>query len=308
MSIAKYRYPIALILALCCAVAAFFLTKYYFEVRERGLREKIRSETRLVDVVVAKIDLPVGARVDLDTMMIKSIPSEYVPDGVIYPTSYPDVEEKYLSAPMSKGKPLLRYMVEGVSRIDKFSDLLAFGERAVTLEVDGVSSIAHMLEAGDYIDLGVIKNKGAAFELILDRVRVLSTGNFSVAEPKVRGMYKNAQYSTVTLGVAGEYVQSIYEAQIKYQLVFLLRNDKDVKSASYNISPADSGAVTVYAGTSAEGVINTYQDFVQVTSSEREPGAAVRNAKGRLVKVLSQDQLVDQARQESGNDLAEMNE
>lgn len=289
MSVAKYRYPIALILALGCAVAAFFLTKHYFEIRERGLREKIRSEAKLVDVVVAKRNLPVGARVDLDSMMIKSIPSEFVPDGVVYPTSYPDVELKYLSAPMSQGKPLLRYMVEGVSKIAKFSDLLAFGERAVTLEVDGVSSIANMLEAGDYIDLGVIKNKGAAFSLLLERVRVLSTGNFSIADPKVPGMYKNAQYSTVTLGVAGEYIKAIYEAQLKHQLVFLLRNEKDVRSAAYDTSSGSAGAVTVYAGVSQEGVIGSYEDFAHKIATSKNFHSGIRNEKRKLVKVLARD-------------------
>lgn len=308
MSIAKYRYPIALILALSCAVAAFFLTKHYFDVREKGLREKIRSEAKLVDVVVAKMNLPIGARVDLDTMMIKSMPSEYVPDGVIFPSSYPDVELKYLSAPMSEGKPLLRYMVEGVSKIDKFSDLLAFGERAVTLEVDGVSSIAHMLEAGDYIDLGVIKNKGAAFNLILERARVLSTGNFSVADPKLPGMYKNAQYSTVTLGVAGEYVKAIYEAQLKYQLVFLLRNDKDIHSASYDASHDKPRAVTVYGGTSTDGVIRSYQDFAQLSSASETISPVIRNSKGRMVRILSNDRLVNESRIDSGNAKAEMHE
>ncbi|MBQ0758898.1 MAG: Flp pilus assembly protein CpaB [Gammaproteobacteria bacterium] len=308
MSIAKYRYPIALILALACAVTAFFLTKHYFDVREKGLREKIRSEAKLVDVVVAKMTLPIGARVDLDTMMIKSVPSEYVPDGVIFPSSYPDVERKYLSAPMSEGKPLLRYMVEGVSKIDKFSDLLAFGERAVTLEVDGVSSIAHMLEAGDYIDLGVIKNKGADFNLILERARVLSTGNFSVADPKLPGMYKSAQYSTVTLGVAGEYVKAIYEAQLKYQLVFLLRNDKDIHSASYDASAGKPRAVTVYGGTSTDGVIRSYQDFAQLTSTLETISPVIRNSKGRMVRVLSNDRLVNESRIDSGNVKAEMHE
>lgn len=268
-----------------------FLTKNYFEVRERDLREKIRSEARLVDVVVAKTDLPAGTRIDLETMTIKSVPSEYVPDGVIYPVSYPDVEMKYLSVPMSAGKPLIRYMVEGVSRIEKFSDLLSFGERAITLEVDSVSSIAHMLEAGDYIDLGVVKDKGEKFQLILERVRVLSTGNFSVAEQKIPGMYKNSQYSSVTLGVSGEYVKKVYEAQLKHQLVFLLRNERDKKPLSYAASSERDGIVTVYAGVNSEGVIDSYKDAFAIEKASSMPKVIRRNSKGRLIRLISDNGL-----------------
>lgn len=291
MSISKYRYPIALVAAFLCAFAAFFLTKNYFEVRERDLREKIRSEARLVDVVVAKTDLPAGMRIDLETMTIKSVPSEYVPDGVIYPVSYPDVEMKYLSVPMSAGKPLIRYMVEGVSRIEKFSDLLSFGERAITLEVDSVSSIAHMLEAGDYIDLGVVKDKGEKFQLILERVRVLSTGNFSIAEQKIPGMYKNSQYSSVTLGVSGEYVKKVYEAQLKHQLVFLLRNERDKKPLSYAASSERDGIVTVYAGVNSEGVIDSYKDAFAIEKASSMPKVIRRNSKGRLIRLISDNGL-----------------
>ncbi|WP_022958373.1 Flp pilus assembly protein CpaB [Spongiibacter tropicus] len=287
MSISKYRYPIALVAAFLCAIAAFFLTKNYFEVRERDLREKIRSEARLVDIVVAKTDLPAGTRIDLETMTIKSVPSEYVPDGVIYPVSYPDVEMKYLSVPMSAGKPLIRYMVEGVSRIEKFSDLLSFGERAITLEVDSVSSIAHMLEAGDYIDLGVVKDKGEKFQLILERVRVLSTGNFSIAEKKIPGMYKNSQYSSVTLGVSGEYVKKVYEAQLKHQLVFLLRNERDKKPLSYAASSERDGIVTVYAGVNSEGVIDSYKDAFAIEKESSMLKVIRRNSKGRLIRLMS---------------------
>lgn len=291
MQIKKYKHPISFITALACAVGALLLTRYYFDARERELREKLQSENLLVDVVVAKMDLPAGARVDLDTMMIKSIPAEYVPDGVVIPEAYPEVENKYLSVPISQEKPLMRAMVEGVSRIEKFSDLLAQGERAITLEVDGVSSTEHMLEAGDYIDLGVVKNKGEAFELLLERARVLSTGNFSVADAKVPGMYKNAQYATVTLGVAGEHIKRIYEAQQKYQLVFLLRNEKDEFAAAYDTRSRDAEAVTVYSGRGEGGVIAAHRDVSTPTSGPSSADSYPRNARGRLMRVLSHDQI-----------------
>lgn len=292
--IGRYRYPLALVLAVGCAIAAVFLTKHYFDARERQLREKIRMETQLTDVVVAKFDLAPGSRVNLDSMTIKSIPSEFVPDGAILPEHYPRVENKYLSAPISSGKPLTRFQVEGLSRINKFSDLLAFGQRALTLEVDGVSSIEHMIEAGDFIDIAVNGSKGKRFELLLENIRVLSTGNFSVADPKKPGLYKTAQYSTITVGVDGSYIQDIYEAQSSGDLVFLLRNEKDKNSAAYQDNKAGSSAVSILKA-SSEGGIEESVELVDANPYRLDEKKATRNSKGRAIKIarLSADKMTD---------------
>jgi hypothetical protein len=103
-------------------------------------------------------------------------------------------------------------------------------------------------------------------------------------------------------------VKAIYEAQLKYQLVFLLRNDKDIHSASYDASAGKPRAVTVYGGTSTDGVIRSYQDFAQLTSTLETISPVIRNSKGRMVRVLSNDRLVNESRIDSGNVKAEMHE
>ena len=55
--ILRYKYPLILMLAVVCAAGAVWLTKYYFDSKERELREKIRLESQLFDVVVAKANL-----------------------------------------------------------------------------------------------------------------------------------------------------------------------------------------------------------------------------------------------------------
>ncbi len=291
-SLSRFRYPLALIFAGLCVAGSIYLTKYYFDARERELRERIRQESRLTDVVVATRDLAPGERIDLDSMSIKSIPFEFVPDGAVRPEQYAEFEYKFLSDPVSAGKPLLRYLVEGVSRVEKFSDILAVGERAITLEVDGVTSIEHMMEAGDYIDLGVRSDKSRSFELLLERIRVLSTGNFTVSEPKVPGMYKSAQYSTITLGVDGRYVQDIYEAESNGDLVFLLRNEKDEASPRYELTAHTKQEVRVYSGGEAEqGVLTASIERVDSSASNSKYEKYERNAKGRVIRLA-----VDEAR------------
>ena len=284
--LSRFKYPLVLIMAAACAVGAVFLTKHYFEAKERELRDRIRQESQLTDVVVASRDLQPGARVDLKSMKIKSIPFEFVPDGAVTPDQYSSVEFKFLSDPVSMGKPLLRHFVEGISRVEKFSDVLAIGERAITLEVDGASSVEHMIEAGDYIDLAVRKNRGVDFSLLLERVKVLSTGNFTVADPKAPNMYKSAQYGTITLGVDGAYVQDIFEAESSGSLVFLLRNEKDEGRASYEMTQQSLSEVVVYSGGDLEGgILKAKTELVQKSIGLEPHKNVIRNSKGRVIRI-----------------------
>ena len=290
--LARYKYLFVLFIAALCAVGAVFLTRHYFEVKERELREKIRQETLKIDVVVAKHNLRIGDRIDLETMEIRSIPQEYIPDGAIKPEHFQAVADRSLSSPMSAGKPLLRHFVEGMKRVEKFSDLLAVGERAITLQVDAISSVENMLQAGDFIDLAVKSSAGAEFSLLLERIQVLSTGNYTISDPKVPGLYKKAQYSTITLGVDGRYVKDVFEANSSGDLVFLLRNEKDTLSPTYELADAGKTNVSVISGGSSnEGVLKEIREEVTVFQSESIV-KAVRNEKGRLVKLAEDDTLV----------------
>ena len=284
--ILRYKYPLALVFAGACLVGAVFLTKLYFEERERQLRAQIRQESRLTDIVVAQYDLAPGSRVDLDTMTIKSIPFEYVPDGAVTPDQYASFEFKFLSDPISAGKPLLRHFVEGVSRVEKFSDVLTAGERAITLEVDGVSSVEHMIEAGDFIDLGVRDKKNNEFNLLLERTKVLSTGNFTISDPKQPEMYKGAQYTTITLGVDSRYIQDIYEADNNGELVYLLRNEKDDRIPLYELAPGAHQEVVVYsAGETEEGVLKAATERVSLNTGSQWADKNIRNEKGKLIRI-----------------------
>lgn len=286
--LSRFKYPLVLILAAACAVGAMYLTKHYFEAKERELRDRIRQESRLTDVVVASRDLQPGARVDLKSMKIKSIPFEFVPDGAVTPDQYASVEFKFLSDPVSMDKPLLRHFVEGISRVEKFSDVLGIGERAITLEVDSASSVEHMIEAGDYIDLAVRKNRGVDFSLLLERVKVLSTGNFTVADPKVPNMYKAAQYGTITLGVDGAYIQDIFEAESNGSLVFLLRNEKDEGRPTYEMAQQSLSEVVIYsAGELEGGILKAKTELVQKSIGLDPHNNIIRNGKGRIVRIAT---------------------
>ncbi|MCY4045427.1 MAG: Flp pilus assembly protein CpaB [Cellvibrionales bacterium] len=283
----KLKYPLVLLVSILSIVAVIFLTQHYFESRERQLRAEIEQKADLTDIVVAKMDLAAGDPINLETMEIKSIPYEYVPDGAVVPVQYQEFEHKYLSSPISEGKPLMRQAVQGVSRVERFSDLLAFGERAVTLDADNLTSMEFMLEAGDYIDLGVFYTENKTFDLLIEKIKVLSVGNFSIADPKFSGMYKEIEYETITLGVNSRYVKDVYEAQEAGDLIFLLRNEKDNSTVLYEELEGNQFSVTVYGGDPKDGVIPDHEDSVNQFPHSSKSIVSVRNDKGRIVQIAS---------------------
>jgi pilus assembly protein CpaB len=281
--LARYKFPIVLILSVLSMGGAVAMTTYYFSLKEQELREKINAESRMTPVVVARRDLAPGSVLTADTFAVREIPADYIPNGAITPDKFGGYEGKFLSEPLASGKPLLRHYIKGITQVEKFSDLLQPGQRAITLQVDGVSSVEHMIEAGDYIDLGVKYKKGAGFDLLLERVLVLSTGNLTTADPKAPGMYKNADYGTLTLGVQDSYVEKVFEAHAKGELAFLLRNEKDKNLARYSGGASDK-KVVVFAGKKAEGgLLEEIQDDGALNKASREEPMK-RNELGRIVR------------------------
>jgi len=279
----RYRFPVVLTLSILCIAAVVGLTRHYFVVKERELRAKIDKQTNALPVVVAQRDLPAGTRLDANVVAMRPIPEAFIPPGAITPKNFSGVAGMILSEPLPSGKPLLRHYIKGIAHAEKFSDLLQPGQRALTLQVDGVSSVEHMMESGDFIDLGVKSKKGEIFELLLERVLVLSTGNLTTADPKTPGMYKRADYSTITLGVDDSYVQKILEAENRGELIFLLRNERDELAARYS-SHKEGRQILVYAGRKADSGVLTEVSEAPVVEASVGEERSIRNRNGRILR------------------------
>lgn len=278
-ALARYRYPLALMFSLLCALVAIWLARNYLEMKERELLQRISARQQLVEVVVARRDLSVGSEISAQTMSLRKIPEEYLPDGVILPERFSEVEGMTISAPIASGRPLMRHNIKNIARVDKFSDLLAPGERALTLEVDGVSSAEYMLEAGDVIDLVVKSRDGERFAPLLERVTVLATGRVTTADPKMPGASKRAEYQTLTIGVDSSKVATILLADSKRELVFLLRNEKDRAGSRYLVDAGRTIEVIVGGGSEGELTVRT-----ELASVQRTNVTIGRNAEGRLLR------------------------
>jgi pilus assembly protein CpaB len=233
--------------AVGCGLLATFAARGYLDQQIAAEKARLVPKQTLVDVVVAKGDLPKGALVGPETMALRAIPKEYISSVSITPEKYEGFIGARLANPMRSGEVLLTSSTEGAD-IATFSTKVKPGIRAITVSVDEVTSVSGMLQPGDRIDLlwsvkpsslnlhgqASQSNNAEQTVVFMQDVRVLATGKQvrpGADESRPRG------YSTVTLEATALQAQQLVVAQRSGKLTALLRNPDD--SAPLNKSGAD---------------------------------------------------------------------
>jgi len=128
-------------------------TALFLHFEESRLKEALTPKPKdMTEVVVASNALPAGAKVDNQTMAVRSIPSEYVGDDVIRPNEFNAVAGAVLIKALGKGKMLTREMID-LDIPKDFAATVREGFRAVTIQVDEINSISELIRPGNRIDL-----------------------------------------------------------------------------------------------------------------------------------------------------------
>ncbi len=253
--------------ALAFGLAAAGFTYLYLRMKENELLAAMRArEGRQVAVVVAKRDLPQGSPINGATMAVRQIPAELAYPDVVTPDLFARYEGNFLTKPLGSGTPLLKTFVQEELARD-FSDTIALGRRAMTLQVDEINSIAGFIRPGNRIDLYArlpAETKGSQrsddqdrIVPLLQNIEVLATGreaagDYQAKYIEVSGGNRNAfTYTTLTVNVSPEQAALLAAAREKGDLVALLRNRKDTGRALFEeIKPQD---IYGYAQREAEG-------------------------------------------------------
>lgn len=229
-----------LILAVLIGALAFWLTSNYLDQRQEEIRAELEgSQQRMVDVVVAAAELVPGSVIGPETMAMGQLPSRHVSAKTVRPGEFNSLVGRVLSESMSSGEPLQTRFVSGF-HIDRFSDLLAPGERAVTLEIDELGSNSQMLVPGDFIDVYVMletsasddgrSDEGRSLTPVIERVRVLAAGPEplrAAEQPYLPLTEENFGYSEVTIGVPVGEAERVVLAKEFGNLYYLMRNSED---------------------------------------------------------------------------------
>ncbi len=215
--------------AIALGLVATFLFQKQLRDHMSRLDAEVRGAHQMVDVVVAKRDLPKGAVISAAVFAKDRMPAEYVHASAIDPKSFGKYAGTRLGAPLKRGEALLQVHLESLTTV--FSQTLENGNRALTTEVDEVNSISGMLRPSDHIDLmvtarGTGSNAAEVTFPLLTNVEVLATGQVT---RKSEGTNQARTYTTITLSVSPENAQRIVVAKNSGKLTAVLRNPDDAK-------------------------------------------------------------------------------
>jgi len=209
-------------------VAASVMAYHYLEREEAQFREQVmaKQSQNEVLVVVAKADLAAGSEIGEGNMATRHVPKDYVYQETVLPDSFDRVRGQVLSKGLTKGQPLLSSYLAG-GGVTGLSDKVKDGRRAVTINVDEVSSINGMIHPGDHIDLLFSSRAsagGGGVAPLLQNVKVLATGGqFAPANGQPGQDKFGLSYATLTLDVSPEEATRITLAREIGILTALLR-------------------------------------------------------------------------------------
>lgn len=220
-----------------------------------------RANVQKVPLVVAKGDLPKGARLSTDTLAVREIPVEYAQSGAVPPDAFERIEGQLLAYPLKSGEMVLWSQLE-TPKAPTFSARVAEGRRALTVPVDEINSISGMIEPGDVIDLVLtldVAGRKRALTL-LQGVQVMATGQRALDDP---ASGERRQYSTVTLDTTPQQAEDLIVAREAGKLTALLRNPQDQQGKGMRTA-----------------------DLAQLLQSRAAPAAGPEPRKARGVPVL----------------------
>lgn len=136
------------IIAVLLAIITTFGLYYYIQ------SIKSNSEEEFVEVYVAKQDIPEKTQLDETMIILKKIDSKYVLDNAILKDG--NILGKYASERIIGGEQIISdRLLE--SNDAKFSYKIPKDKRAISIGVNGIDGVAHLIKPGDYVDVLVYK-------------------------------------------------------------------------------------------------------------------------------------------------------
>ena len=120
----------------------------------RYLSSAQANPKNLNQVVVAKVDIPLGTKLIAEQLMVVQFPREATPDGVF------DVTDKLVGrvavANIAAREPITETRLAAEGTAGGLSAVIPEGYRAMTVKVDDAASISGFIQPGALVDVVVV--------------------------------------------------------------------------------------------------------------------------------------------------------
>ena len=217
------RLIIALLAAITFGLIAAVSVKQYL------LSAQTFSRTN--DVVVAKVEIPVGSRVIPEQLTIAQFPADVTPEGAISKIDQNLIGRVVVTA-IAPRDPLTENKLAPVGAAGGLSSVIPEGYRAMTVKVDDVVGVSGFILPGTLVDIVVVITppKGTGSEemiskIVLQNIKVLASGQ-NIDKPK-NDRDVERSIKAVTLQVTPEQAEKLALASSEGKLQLVMRNSVD---------------------------------------------------------------------------------
>jgi len=218
------RFIIAVAGAVICGLLAVFAVTRYLSQVEAFTKD-------LGNVVIAKQEIPLGAKITADQLTLAPIPNGSVPDGIF--RKIDQVVGRVAIQPIGVRETITNMKLAPAGTGGGLSAVIPEGYRAVTVKVDDVVGINGFVMPGSYVDVVAVVNPqaqegvqatGPISKIVLQHIKVLASG------PKIDSPEDQRQPTSVkavTLMVTPEQAEKLVLAANEGKLQLVMRNYSD---------------------------------------------------------------------------------
>ena len=186
---------------------------------------------RVNNVVVAKVNIPVGSRIIAEQLTVAQFPADVTPEGA-YTKVDEDLIDRVVVTAISPREPITESKLAPVGSLGGLSSVIPEGYRAMTVKVDDVVGVSGFIMPGTLVDVVVVIQppKGSANEemiskIVLQNIKVLASGQ-NIDKPK-NDREVERSVRAVTLQVTPEQAEKLALASSEGKLQLVMRNSVD---------------------------------------------------------------------------------
>lgn len=234
------RLILALTGAVLCGLLAVMLVTRYLASVQAYARD-------LNNVVVAKTEIPVGAKITAEQLALLPIPNGSAPDGAF--RKLEDAVDRVAVMPIGLREPITNLKLAPVGTESGLSAVIPPGYRGLTVKVDEVVGVSGFVMPGSYVDVVAVivpptagqAAQGPISKIVLQNIKVLASGAKLDSPSDQRAP---APVNAVTLLVTPDQAEKLVLAANESKLQLVMRNygdQEDAQTAGANKSTLLNG-------------------------------------------------------------------
>lgn len=217
------RLILALTGAVLCGLLAVMLVTRYLASVQNYARD-------LNNVVVAKTEIPVGAKITAEQLTLLPIPNSSAPEGAF--RKLEDAVDRVAVVPIGVREPITNLKLAPAGTDSGLGAVIPPGYRALTVKVDEIVGVSGFVMPGSFVDIVAVivpvaqsaAAQGPVSKIVLQNIKVLASGAKLDSPSDQR---EPTKVNAVTLLVTPEQAEKLVLAANESKLQLVMRHYGD---------------------------------------------------------------------------------